>query len=414
MDREIDPSVRRTRLVRRVATGVAIVVGVALLLGALPRLLRPSVRRDRIRVARVVRGPVEATIEASGTAAPAFEKVLSSPVDARVVRILKRAGESVKPGDAIVDLDLAATRLEADRLVDRLAQKDNEVQQIRLELERTLAGLDARRETARLDLEIAQYRLDQRRKLHADLLISEEGLRESEVEARKSALTHRQLEAEVDSARRASAAREAGLMLDLGILRKELAEARRQLELASARSDREGVVTWVVNEEGATVRNGDVLARIADLKSYRIEATVSDVHVSRLAAGLPARVIVSGDTLTGRVAAVRPAVENGVALFSVELDRSDDPRLRKDLRVDVYVVTATRPDALGIDRGAFVQGGASQDVFLVRGDRAVRTRVRVGLAGQSACEVLEGLAEGDEVIVSDMRDFLQYPQLRVR
>jgi HlyD family secretion protein len=402
MDREIDPAIRRSRLTRRVAIGLTILVGALLVLGALPRLLQPSVRRDRIRVARVMRGPVEATIEASGTAAPAFERVLSSPVDARVVRILKRAGASVKPGDPIVELDLAATRLEADRLVDRLAQKQNEVDQIRLELDRTLAGLDAKLETARLDLEIARYRLDQRRKLHDDLLISDEGLKESEVEAKKAELTHHQLQAEVDSARRASAAREAGLKLDLEILRKELGEARRQLELASARSDRDGVVTWVLNEEGA------------DLGSYRIEATVSDVHVARLAAGQRARVIVAGETLTGHVATVRPAVENGVALFTVELDKSDDPRLRKDLRVDVYVVTATRGDALGLDRGAFTQGGASQDVFLVHGDRAVRTKVRTGLSGQTATEVLEGLSEGDEVIVSDMRDYLQYPQLRVK
>jgi HlyD family secretion protein len=414
MDREIDPAIRRSRLTRRVAIGLTILVGALLVLGALPRLLQPSVRRDRIRVARVMRGPVEATIEASGTAAPAFERVLSSPVDARVVRILKRAGASVKPGDPIVELDLAATRLEADRLVDRLAQKQNEVDQIRLELDRTLAGLDAKLETARLDLEIARYRLDQRRKLHDDLLISDEGLKESEVEAKKAELTHHQLQAEVDSARRASAAREAGLKLDLEILRKELGEARRQLELASARSDRDGVVTWVLNEEGAAVHNGDVLARVADLGSYRIEATVSDVHVARLAAGQRARVIVAGETLTGHVATVRPAVENGVALFTVELDKSDDPRLRKDLRVDVYVVTATRGDALGLDRGAFTQGGASQDVFLVHGDRAVRTKVRTGLSGQTATEVLEGLSEGDEVIVSDMRDYLQYPQLRVK
>jgi HlyD family secretion protein len=157
-----------------------------------------------------------------------------------------------------------------------------------------------------------------------------------------------------------------------------------------------------------------VLARVADLGSYRIEATVSDVHVSRLAVGLPARVIVGGEPLAGRISAVRPAVENGVARFTVELERADDPRLRKDLRVDVFVVTDTRTDTLGVERGAFAQGGTLQDVFLVRGDRALRTKVRVGLSGQSTCEVLEGLAEGDEVIVSDMRDFLQYPELRVR
>jgi len=414
MDREIDPAIRRRRLVRRVLIGVSVFAAAATLLVALPALLGPSVRRDRIRVARVVRGPVEATIEASGTAAPAFERVLSSPVDARVVRVQRRPGEAVHPGDTVVELDVSPARLEVERLVDRLAQKENEVAQARLELERTLAALDAQLENARLDVEISRYRLEQRRKLRTDGLLSEEGLREAEVEARKAELAGRQLEAEVGSARRASAAKEEGLRLDVEILRKELVEARRQLELASAQSDREGVVTWVVAEEGVAVHKGDVLARVADLGSFRIEATVSDVHVSRLSVGRPARVRVGDAVLAGRVATVQPAVENGVARFSVELERSDDPRLRKDLRVDVFVVTETRPDTLGLERGAFVQGGAVQDVFLVQGDRAVRTKVRTGLSGQSTCEVLEGLAEGDEVIVSDMREFLQYPVVRVK
>ena len=414
MDREIDPSIRRRRLVRRLAVVVGIVAAAATVLGALPGFLRPSVRRDRVRLAVVARGAVEAAIEAAGVAVPAFEVVLSSPVEARVVRILKHPGESVRPGEPVLDLDTSAARLESERLEERLAQKGNEVEQARLSLERTLADLGARLETAQLDLEIARYRLDQRRRLRDEGLISEEALREAEVVVRKAELQSRQLEEEAAAARRATRAVEAGLEFDLGILRKELGEARRQLTLATAQSDREGVVTWVVAEEGATVRKGDVLARVADLDAFRIEATASDVHAPRLAAGLPAKVMVDGEALPGRIATIRPAIENGVVRFTVELERSRHPDLRKDLRVDVSVVTATRPGALKVGKGAFLQGGAVQDVFVVHGDRAVRTKVRVGLSGREECEVLEGLEEGDEVIVSDMRDFLQYPEVRVR
>jgi len=386
---------------------------VALLL-FLPRLLRPSVDRSRIRTAIVERGRVNAEIEASGTAVPAVEQVLSSPVEARVLRILKRAGESVHAGDPIVELDTSASRLEADRLHDRLAQKENETRQARLELGRTLAVLESRLATANLDLEIARYRFEQRRRLRAEGLLSEEALREAEVEARKAELACRQIDDEAGAAREANAARLATLELDASILRKELNEAKRLLTLATSLAERDGVLTWTVSEVGATVGKGDVLARVADLTAFRIEATVSDVHAARVASGLPARVLFGDEVLEGRVTSVRPAVENGVLHFLVDLDQEDHPGLRKDLRVDVVVVTESHAGALKVRKGAFSQGGSVQQVFVVRGDRAVRVEARPGLAGRDEQEVLEGLNEGDEVIVSDMRDLLPYPEVRVR
>jgi len=414
MDRAIDPAERRRALHRRLLLGLGCIAAAVALLLFLPRLLGPSVPRERMRTAIVERGRVNAEIEASGTAVPAIEQVLSSPVEARVLRILKRAGEAVHSGDPIVELDTSASRLEADRLQDRLAQKENETRQTRLELGRTLAVLESRLATANLDLEISRYRLEQRKRLRADGLLSEEALREAEVEARKAELACRQIDDEAGGAREANAARLATLDLDASILRKELAEARRLLTLATALAERDGVLTWTLSEVGATVGKGDVLARVADLTAFRIEATISDVHAAQVATGLPARVLFGDEVLDGRVASVRPAVENGVLHFLVDLDQDDHPGLRKDLRVDVVVVTESHPGALKLKKGAFSQGGSLQQVFVVRGDRAVRVGARPGIAGRDEQEVLEGLNEGDEVIVSDMRDLLPYAEVRVR
>ena len=71
--------------------------------------------------------------------------------------------------------------------------------------------------------------------------------------------------------------------------------------LATAASDRRGVLTWVVPSEGMAVHRGDELARIADLSAFRVEATVSDVHASRLVAGLPVTVRSGDSRLGGRL-----------------------------------------------------------------------------------------------------------------
>jgi HlyD family secretion protein len=413
MDRELDTGFLRRRTVRRglVIAGLA-VAAVALFFG-LPRWLRPSVDRATLRTGAVDRGPVEGIVEASGTVAPAFEKVLSSPVEARVVRVLKRPGERVEPGEEILELDVSSSRLELDRLTDLLTRKESEAEELRLDLESELADLSGRIERGRLDAEILRYRLEQNRKLYDDGLLAEEALRLAEVEAEKADIELAQLEAARERAGRVHAARLQGVDIDLRILAGQRAAARRELELANTRSDRAGVVTWVVPEEGATVRRGEVVARIADLDSFRVEATVSDVHASRLAAGLPVRVVLGELRLDGRLASVDPTIENGVVRFAADLDQPSHPDLRNNLRVDVLVVTGRRADTLRLPRGSFAETGGRATLFVVRGDHAVRRPVELGLSGYRHLEVTGGLAEGETVILSDMSDFLHLDRVEI-
>jgi HlyD family secretion protein len=414
MDRELDVSTQRRRIGRRLAWGIGSLGLVAAVLVLLPGWLRPSVERDRIRIGRVDRGPVEGIVEASGTVIPAFESVVSSPVDARIEKILKRPGEAVRAGEEILRLDTSASHLALETIEDNLARKANEQQQVRLALEKSLSDLRGSIESSRLDSEASEYRAEQNRKLRADGLVSEQSLKASEIEAKKARIELGRLQASVAGERQSAQARLDGLELDLRTLRKQRDEARRQLELATTRSDRAGVITWVVPQEGATIRSGEVVARIADLDSFRVEATVSDVHSSHLAPGLPVRVMIDGQPLPGRLSNVYPTIENGAVKFAVDLDDACHPKLRNNLRADVLVVTASRANTLRVPKGPFAQGGATQPVFVIRGDHAVRRTVRLGVSGYDHLEVLEGLSEGEDVILSDMNDYEHLEQVSLK
>lgn len=380
----------------------------------LPGWLRPAVDRAQIRTGTVDRGPVEGIVEASGTVVPAFEGVVSSPVEARVEKVLKRPGDVVRTGDEILRLDTAAARLDLGKIENQLARKANEQQQLRITLEKSLADLRGQIETQTLDVEALGYRLEQNRKLRADGLVSEASFKASEVEAKKARIQLAQLQASVANARRSTAAQLQGVELDLATLRKERDDARRLLDRATTRSDRAGVLTWVVPQEGMTVRRGDVIARIADLDSFRVEGTVSDVHSSSLHPGQPVRVKFDEQTLNGRLAAIDPTIENGAVKFKVDLADARNPRLRNALRVDVLVVTDARAGTLRVPKGPFAQGGEAEEVFVVEGDHAVRRRVRLGLAGYEFYEVLDGLAPGEVVIVSDMKDYTHLERVNLK
>jgi len=414
VDRPLDAGFLRRRTQRRVLVGGAVLSLTSAVFAWGPGLVRPTLRRERIRTARVTRGPIEASITAAGTVVPEVEQVISSPVEARVVRILRRAGTAVAQGDAIVDLDLTPSRLAVEALDQNLALKRNQLSRTRLELEARLIAFDSQRKVKALLLESLQAQHQRKQQLFAQGLISEEERHQAQVAAAQAEIELRQVEQEAANARQSTRAQVEGLDLETATLRQERAEAARQLSLATARADRSGVVTWTVTEEGAAIRKGDAIARIADLSSFRVDATVSDIHARALAVGLPAVVKVGADSLEGAVSNVLPTIQNGVMTFSVALREKSSPLLRSNLRVDVLVVTGRRDSALTVRKGPALEGEATQAVFVLRGDRARRTPVRIGLSGFESCEVLDGLAEGDEVVLSDMTDYMHLSEVRIK
>jgi HlyD family secretion protein len=415
IDRPLDAAFVRRQNRKRVAAGVA---GLSLALCAFvwgPALIRPSLRRDHVRTGKVERGPVEASITASGIVVPEVEQVLASPMDARVLKILRRPGDVLAKGDPIVQLDLSESILAVQKLERDLALKVNKQASTRLELEAKLNEIEGKREIKKLELESLRSQLARNKTLSGQGLISEDTLELSALAEAKAAVELRQLEADARSAEKATRTQIEGLDLEMATLRRERGQAEHQLDLATTKADRDGVLTWALSEEGAAIRKGDVIARLADLRSYRVDATVSDIHARRLAAGMPVAVRVGDDdTLQGTVSSVSPAVQNGAITLSVALEEKTSPRLRSRMRVDVLVITDRKERTLRVKRGPFVNGEGAQDVFVVRGDRAVKTPVEIGVVGFDYCEVARGLAEGDEVVLSDLRDYAHLAELRLR
>ena len=414
MDREIDPMERRRALARRWAIGVGILIVLWLAASWGFGLIRPSLRRSMVRTAMVDRGPVDASLSATGVVVPETEQVLSSPVDARLLRVVKKAGSTVKAGDAIVELDVNASVLAVDKLSQDLALKANQQARSTLALENTLSELAAQVEIKKLQLESARLEHERNRQLFAEGLVSQEILRKSEVAEGQAGIELRRLEAAQKNAQAATRAELDGLALETGKLQKDQAEARRVLGLATPRADRAGVVTWTPTEEGATIRKGEVIARLADLSAFRVDASVSDAYASRLTVGQPVQVRVDDRMLDGQISDVLPTVQNGVITVRVALKDRSNPALRQNLRVEVFIVTGHRARALRVPKGTSTSGEGVQQVFVVRGDRADRVRVRFGIASFDFVEVMDGLAAGDEVIVSDMADYQHLTSIRLR
>jgi len=414
VDREIDTRTRARTLVKRLLVPAAVIASFGLLVNWGSGLLRPSVKRSSIRTAAVDQGPVDATLSATGTVVPQTEQVLSSPVDARLLRVLKKAGTAAAAGDPIVELDVNASVLAVETLDQDLALKANQQAKSKLALDNTLSELNAQFEIKKLQLESARLDHDRNTQLFKEGLTSSEVLRKSEVAERQAGIELERIEASRRNAQESTKTELAGLALELAKLEKARQEARRVLGLATPTADRNGVVTWTLTEEGAAVRKGDIVARVADLSAFRVDASVSDAYASRLSSGLPVQVRVDDRVLEGLVTDVLPTVQNGVITVRVALKDPSHAALRPNLRVEVFIVTDHRDRALRVRKGSSTSGEGVQQVFVLRGDRAVRTRVRFGIASFDYVEVAEGLSAGDEVVVSDMADYQHLSSIRLR
>lgn len=388
-------------------------VVVALVL-AIPRVLRPTIDSKRLRTARVERGTVEAVVEGSGIVVPASERVVTAAIDSRVLAVLKEPGEAVEVGDPIVRLDTIASSLALARLEDAVLLKRSAREQLRLAQRRVASEGRAAVELKELDREVAEHRLARDVRLQREGLAAAETVKEDEVLLKRARIELVRLGEAAVSAEAESEAALAALDVEIQTLERQSAEQRRELELAETRAEAPGVVTWVAAEVGSSVRRGDAVARVADLRVFRVEGTASDVHAARLLTGLPARVVVDGATLPGRVASVHPAIENGAVRFTVDLDGPSDPRLKNSRRVVVLVVTASRAATLKVREGAVAGGMSRPAVYVVRGSSAVRIPVELGLRGFGEDEIVSGLNEGDEVVVSDLSEYHELAEVRIR
>ncbi|UUZ53565.1 HlyD family secretion protein [Massilia sp. H-1] len=132
----------------------------------------------------------------------------------------------------------------------------------------------------------------------------------------------------------------------------------------------------LLEEEGASVQMGQLVARVSEPDNYKVEATLSDFHARLLSPGLAVRVEQDKDILSGRVQTILPEIQNGTIKLIVALDQPHHPQLRNKMRVDVAVITGEKPAVLIADTGPGINGKGRQPVWIVRDGVALHDRGR--------------------------------------
>lgn len=405
MDREIPKSERRRARLRKAAVVAAVVIAVVTATAVVSHLLGGSVSARSLEFSTVSTGDLQVSVTASGSIVPEYEQIIVSPISTRIVEVYKKAGDHVSEGEALLRLDLQSAETDYHKGLDDEKMRVLQLQKLRINQNTRLTDLKMQVSVARMTLNSKRMELRNERYLDSIGSGTTDRVRQAELDYHTAELSVQQLETQLANETRAAQAEYRVQQLNLEMYRKTLAEMRRVLDDAKIRSPRRAVLTSICTSIGAQISQGQQVAVVSDLSSFKADCTIADGYADRLAVG--GRVIVrSGKkTLTGTISSLNPQARNAMLDFTVRLDDPGNALLRSGLKVEVSVLTAEKAGVRRIKSGPYYQGPGTYRLFVRNGNRLEARDVRLGEASYDYVEVTGGLSDGEQVVVSDMEQY---------
>ena len=405
MDREISKE-QRNREKRRMwmKWGGTVVVGIVAVI-ALMQLMQESLHERDIVFSVVDEGSIDVSVSASGKVVPAFEEIINSPINSRILEVYKKGGDSVEIGTPILRLDLLSAETDYKKQLDEVQMNELKLEQLRIQNRSKLSEMEMQLKVSRMELNRKAVELRNEQYLDSLGAGTTDKVRQVELDYNVSKL---KLEEDEQKFINEQATADADLKvkeLELNIARKTWAETKRTLDDARIKAPRKAILTYVNTEIGAQVAQGEKVAIVSDLSHFKIEGEIADTYGDRIAAGSRAVVKVGKEELAGTVTDVTPLSKNGVMSFSVRLEQDNHKRLRSGLKTDVYVLTAVKDSVMRIANGSYYVGPGEYELFVRSGNELLKRKVQLGDSNYELVEVVGGLKPGDQVVVSDMSNY---------
>ncbi|MBN1360360.1 MAG: HlyD family efflux transporter periplasmic adaptor subunit [Sedimentisphaerales bacterium] len=412
---------RRRRIIRQGLFAVSGLVVIALISIALARLepAVPSVDRRTLWIDAVKRGPMLRQVRGVGTLVSEDVLVVPATVSGRVTRILVEPGAIVDANTVILELNNPELQLQWLDAQSQLNSAQARLDARKTELQDQVLGMEA--EQARMEADVREAKLmaqvDQ--KQYEEDLISElnMSLSRARVEELEKLL-------EINKKRWAMF-RDQTLPAQLAELEAAVRQAeslynlrKSQVDSLHVRAGTAGVLASVREkiELGQSVSAGTILARITNPQRLKAQLKVPEVQARDVRIGLAAEVDTYNGTVSGRVSRIDPTVMEGNVMVDVALQGALPEGARPDLSVVGTIEIERLDDILYVGRPVSASNESTVQVFKIAADGkyANRTSVQFGRTSVSTIEIIEGLANGDEIILSDMSQWDEHDKIRLK
>ncbi|HEU5235134.1 MAG TPA: HlyD family efflux transporter periplasmic adaptor subunit [Terriglobales bacterium] len=416
MDIQRSASVAAAKRKRRIilsALAIIFIAGVTLGLSRL-KPAAPTVERSTIWTDTVKRGPMIRQVRGLGTLVPVDIRSISALTDATVERRRILPGTQVKADTIIMDLSDPVTEQAAKDAELQLKAAEADYKNLEVKVQSDLMTQRSNAATVSADYSDAKTKARIDSQLAKLGVISGQALESSEGHAQELA-TRNQIEEERVAINTKSVASQLAVQqAKIDELRALYELKKKQLDALHVRAGIDGVLTEVPVVEGQRVTAGTNIAKVVDPTHLKAELKIAETQSKDITFGQPASIDTHNGLIDGTVMRIDPAVINGTVTVDVKLD-GHAPGERPDLSVDGTIDLDRLANVEYVGRPAFGQENSTVSMFKLDpdGKGATRVTVKLGRSSVNAVEILGGLNEGDQVILSDMSRWDNVDRIRL-
>ena len=411
----------KSKLKKKIRTAIMIVVGLAAIGGITYGLTKlkpaaPPLDPSTAVIDTVKRGEMVRDVRGNGTLVPQVTRWVPAPADGRVENILLQAGVEVSPETVIVELSNPQLEQQATDADFQVKASEADEQNLRVKLESDTMTQKAAIATINAQYSQAKLQLD------ADEGLAKQGyLPELQLKISRVAVQDLANRLKVEQERLAVNSKSTNAQLNAAASRLQqlrvMAKLRRdQVDALKVRAGTAGVLQQVSVQVGQQVTPGLNIARVADPASLKAVLRVAETQIKDVRIGQAVLVDTRNGIIQGTVSRIDPAAREGTFDVDASLVGPLPPSARPDLSVDGTIELERLKDVLKVGRPAFGQANQTVGMFVLTpdGSEAVRTKVTLGRNSVSTVEILDGLKEGDKVIISDTSALDSYNRIRLR
>jgi HlyD family secretion protein len=411
----------KSKLKKKIRTAVMIVVGLAAIGGITYGLTKlkpaaPTIDPSTVVIDTVKRGEMVRDVRGNGTLVPEVTRWVPAPAEGRVENIPIQAGAVVDPSTVIAELSNPQMEQQATDAEFQVKAAEADAENLRVKLESDTMTQKSAIATINAQYSQAKMQLDADESLAKQGLVADLTLKISRVAVQD--LANR---LKVEQERLAVAAKSTKAQLNAASSRLQqlrvMAKLRRdQVDALKVRAGTAGVLQQVSVQVGQQVTPGLNIARVADPASLKAVLRVAETTIKDVRIGQTVLVDTRNGIIQGTVSRIDPAAREGTFEVDASLIGPLPSSARPDLSVDGTIELERLKDVLKVGRPAFGQANQTIGMFVLTpdGSEAVRTSVKLGRNSVSTIEVLEGLKEGDRVIISDTSAHDSYNRIRIR
>jgi HlyD family secretion protein len=395
---------------RKLIGGTAALVLLVFLWSIVPSVQRwatasVSVPQDRLRIGTVTRADLVRDVSVQGRVVAAVSPTLYAPA-AGTITLGVEAGAVVEAGQVLATIASPA-------LANELEQAEATREQLSMELERQRIAsrqqaLDKRKAADLAEVALVAARREKRRadQANAVSVISVIDFEKAQDDLRNAELAHEHAVADADLFEERLAFELKASELELSRQQLLVDDLLRQVGELSIRSPVSGVVgDLLVDQKAAVTRDTPVMA-VVDLSRFEIEAQVPESYADDLGIGMAAEILIGTERFAGVLVAVSPEIVNSQVGSRIRFAERMPTNIRQNQRLTTRILIEERPDVLTLQRGQFLESGAGRVAYVLDGNGLAQRRpITIGARSLAAVEILDGLNEGDEVIISSTESF---------